>query len=87
VESEIGIAFEKEQRLSREHSRRVSILIPLDLDGYLFSGECTGARAAEIRSRLAADFRGWESDDAVFEAQLARVVMALRVDRSGGGAP
>lgn len=80
VDNEIGIAFEKEQSLSKERGRRVFALIPLNLDGYMFSDEWRNGKAAEIRRRLAADFRGWEGDDRKFEEQLGRVVQALRID-------
>lgn len=52
------------------------ILLPLNLDGYLFEG-WKGPLAVEVRKCLAADFTGWEQDDAKFEEQFARVVLAL----------
>jgi hypothetical protein len=38
--------------------------------------EYTSGRAQQIRSRIAADFKGWERDNASFE----RVIKALRTD-------
>ncbi len=36
--------------------------------------------AADLRSRRAADFTGWEHDSTRFEEQFERVMLALRTD-------
>ena len=73
VKDEIRKATERERRDGRD------IIIPLMVDRYLLDGWEDGM-AADLRSRLAADFTGWEQDNAKFEEQFERVVRALRTD-------
>lgn len=73
VKDEIRKALERERRDGRD------ILIPLDLDGYLLE-QWTDGMASAIRSRLAANFADWETDNANFETAFERLVGALRTD-------
>jgi hypothetical protein len=85
VENEIDRAFGKEQELMKQRSKRVLALIPLNLDGYLFEWE--NGKAQQVKTRLAADFRGWEKDNSIFEKQVERVVKALQTGDTGREPP
>jgi TIR domain/Pentapeptide repeats (8 copies) len=81
VEEEIQTTLGKERTLRSERGEKVFKLIPLNLDGYMFSKDWDlGTHAEEIRSRVAADFRGWETDAVKFDEQVGRVIKALRAD-------
>lgn len=80
VDSELNRAFIKEQTLTRERGRKMFVLIPLDLDGFLFSGEWQSGKSEEVRSRMVGDFASWQSDPAKFETELTQLIKALRAD-------
>ncbi len=87
VEKEIATVLEKEQQLCRERSKKILALVPLNLDGFMFSDQWQSGKASEIRTRLAADFTGWENDNEKFARELERIVKALRVDEGGRESP
>jgi hypothetical protein len=87
VDKEITTAFEAEQYLWKERGEEVLKIIPLNLDGYLFSDEWKSGLRADIRARLAADFTGWETDNSKFETAFERLIRALRADAGGRESP
>ena len=81
VDNEITTALAKEQQLSKQSRKNFDVIIPLNLDGYLLSDNWDGdGKASLIKRRLAADFIGWEHDNAKFEQQFEAVMRALRAD-------
>lgn len=87
VDSEIGAAFEKEQQLTKERGQKIQVLIPLNIDGYLFSDQWSSGYRSQIRRRLAADFMGWEQDPRKFDSQVETVLRALRIGSGGRPVP
>ena len=59
---------------------KVLSLIPLNLDNYLFSEECSRGYTQQITSRLAADFTEWRDNSEKFNSELSKVMQALRSD-------
>ncbi|HEY0734364.1 MAG TPA: toll/interleukin-1 receptor domain-containing protein [Herpetosiphonaceae bacterium] len=78
VDNELNKAFTKEQQLMKQYGKKVRALIPLNLDGALWQWQ--DGKADQVRSRLAADFTGWEHDNAKFEREFEKLVRALRTD-------
>ena len=87
VDSEINRAFQKEAQLMEERGKKVLALIPLNLDGYLFSEEYQSGKKSEINGRMAGNFAGWERDDVLFERELRKVVRALKTNDTGREKP
>ena len=70
-----------------EGGKKVLALIPLNLDGFLFIADYQNGKKAEITSRVAANFVGWEKDHALFDRQLVKVIRALRTGEGGREKP
>ena len=87
VDHEIATAFNKEQQLMKDRRKKVLSLIPLNIDGFMFSDEWSSGKRQQIKERLAADFTGWEKENAKFEEQFERVVKALQIEGARVEAP
>jgi hypothetical protein len=88
VDNEIEAAFAKERQLMKERGRRIHVLVPLDLDGYLFRQEWKSGKATQLRARIAANFLEWRVQGAgAFNAEVEKVIRALRTDGGRLGPP
>jgi len=78
VDNEISSAFAKEQVLMKDRGKKILSLIPLNLDGYIFQEHCATSKKQQILTRLAADFRDWETNNQKFEDQFELVIKSLQ---------
>jgi len=83
VENEINKALLKEQELMTKKGHKIGLLIPIDLDGYLFSVEYVSGFKSELVRRLAADFSSIPVERISSHQELKRLITALRVDFGG----
>lgn len=79
INNEIEAIIKREKELSRNQENPVSLLIPLDLDGYIFNVECQHRYKELLLSRDIALFAGWESDESIFERESIRLLEALKM--------
>jgi uncharacterized protein YjbI with pentapeptide repeats len=87
VDNEIGTAFEKEQQLMKDRGTKVQVLVPLNLDGYLFGDKWKSGYQAQVRRRLAANFTEIGGDAVKFDAQVESLIRALRADEGAREKP
>lgn len=77
VDNEITLALKKERESFPKHGNRKPVLLPLNIDNYMFSADWQNAKKTQIQSRLAADFVGWNKE-AKFRSSLEKVISALK---------
>jgi hypothetical protein len=87
VDGEINRAFQKEAQIMKERGKKVLALIPLNLDGFLFSADFQSGKKAEITGRVAANFVGWKKHHARFDRELDKVIRAMRADEYARNKP
>lgn len=81
VENEIDMVLRREKEATQNSGVKQRFLIPLDLDGFVFSSENQNSRSKLLLSRAFADFAGWERDYSKFSREadkLARAILSRR---------
>lgn len=87
VDNEVLSVFDKERLLFEERRQKVLALIPLDLDGFIFSDRWQRGYKKQVLARLAADFTEWKVDNEKFRSEFEKLVRALRIDEGAREAP
>lgn len=87
VSRELTKAFSKEEQFFKQNKKKSYVLVPLNLDGYLFLRKnkeyvWVDGWADEIRNRISADFKGWKKDTDIFDREFKRVIKALEAGAS-----
>jgi uncharacterized protein YjbI with pentapeptide repeats len=83
VDNEINKALLKEQEIMKKKGQKISLLIPIDLDGYLFTDNYLSGFKSELVRRLAGDFSSVSAENISSHQELKRLITALRVDNGG----
>ncbi len=93
-DNEIDVALQKEQKLMKERKKKTLAIIPLNLDGFMFSDNWQSGKRDVLKSRNAANFKDcWDAEKKrikskkKFEEQIELVVKALRADGGGRDKP
>lgn len=76
IDAEIDKIIDKERTAQNREGRRVTNLIPVDLDGFVFDG-WNGSRRSLVTSRKIANFRQWKQGDLPKDS-LLQLVRALQ---------
>jgi uncharacterized protein YjbI with pentapeptide repeats len=84
VDKELDRALQKEELLWKERQEKVLAIIPVDLDGYVFSWD--SGKAGMVKSRFIGDFKNWKDNDE-FEKSFEKLLKALRTPESREPAP
>ena len=84
VDREVSEALAEEREHLKSTGESVNVIVPLDLDGFLFSEDCTYHRRQDLRDRVAARYHAKEGDSDPFEGETRRLLQALRSERPPG---
>ncbi len=77
VENEIASAFANEQRLKMERGVTTQAFIPVDLDGYIASGDWKSPLREHVQGRVVADFTDWQNQSGKLQRGVDNVIRTL----------
>jgi len=86
VDYELRKAHKKERDLQRKLGKEVDVLIPIDLDGFLFSNEYESELKDLILERTVADFTDCQYNNVKYEEKVNQLIRAL-IPNDGGVSP
>lgn len=82
VDNELNSVIAKEQALWRKTGEETLVLVPLNLDGFMFTDSWKSSWKNKVISRLAPDFTNWNSDRTwECDNALSSVIHALIIDK------
>lgn len=76
VNDEIERALAREEQLKASGGKDVRLLYPVNLDGYMFSGDWKHKREKQI-AKLATDFVGWRRNKEKFDEELTKLIQYM----------
>ena len=79
MDAEVDKILQREKEMFDRTGHKISLLVPVDIDGYVFESDFFG-KASILKSRICADFTAWK-DDEQFEPKLDELVEALTAAR------
>lgn len=79
MDAELERCFAREEQFRKRTGRDLSLLFPLNLDGYLFSGDWKHRREKQL-ARLAVDLVGWRRNSTKLDQELQSLIQALTTE-------
>ena len=85
----INSVISKEQRLWKDTGQETLVLIPINLDGFMFSDEWQSGWKNQITSRFAPDFTQWKPEYGGYDwgFGIQNIIDALVVDETKENSP
>ena len=76
INDELERVLDREEQLKKASGKEVRLLYPVNLDGYMFSGDWKHARDKQI-AKLATDFVGWRRNKDKFDEQQSKLIQNM----------